>query len=87
MPRNIACIKKELEEAVARIPSTPADPIEAYFRYEETAAAINDALAYQEFVTRDEVPSRDGKRVQLQKANFDLDSIRGIFLGRRQAVT
>ena len=55
MPRDLVCIKNELEEAVARIPGTPADPLEEYYRYEETAASINDALAYQEFVTPDEV--------------------------------
>ena len=55
MPRDLVCIKNELEEAVARIPGIPADPLEAYYRYEETAASINDALAYQEFVTEDEV--------------------------------
>ena len=55
MPRNLVCIKQELEEAVARIPGTPADPLEAYYRYEEMTAAINDASAYQEFVTKEEV--------------------------------
>ena len=55
MPRNLVCIKQELEEAVARIPGKPADPYEAYSRYEEQAAAINDALAYQEFVTPEDV--------------------------------
>ena len=55
MPRNLVCIKQELEEAVAHIPGTPAGPIEAYYRYEETAAAINDALAYHEFATKEEV--------------------------------
>lgn len=55
MPRNLVCIKEELDEAVALIPGTPADPLDAYYRYEETAAAINDALAYQEFVTKEEV--------------------------------
>jgi hypothetical protein len=55
MPRDLVCIKNELEEAVARIPGTPADAFEEYSRWEETAAAINDALAYQEFVTPDDV--------------------------------
>ncbi|MEH6517806.1 MAG: hypothetical protein V7742_14065 [Halioglobus sp.] len=55
MPRNLECIKQELEEAVARIPGTPASPLEEYFRFEETAASINDSLAYQEFVTPTEV--------------------------------
>jgi hypothetical protein len=48
MPRDLACLKQELEEAVARIPGTPANPLEEYYRYEETAASINDAIAYQE---------------------------------------
>jgi hypothetical protein len=55
MTRNLACIKDELEAAVARIPGAPANPLEAYYRYEETAASLNDALAYHEFVTPDEV--------------------------------
>jgi hypothetical protein len=55
MPRNLESIKQELEEAVARIPGTPANSLEEYFRFEETAASINDALAYQEFVTPTEV--------------------------------
>jgi hypothetical protein len=55
MPRNLVCIKRELEEAVARIPGKPEDALEEYSRWEETSAAINDALAYQEFVTPDDV--------------------------------
>jgi hypothetical protein len=55
MPRDLVEIKQELEEAVARIPGIAADPLEAYYRYEETAASINDALAHHEFVTQDEV--------------------------------
>ena len=55
MPRNLVCIKNELEEAIARIPGTPANPLEEYQMYEETAASINDVLAYQEFVTPDDV--------------------------------
>jgi hypothetical protein len=55
MPRDLVCIKHELEEAVARIPGTPEDKFQEYCRWEETAAAINDALAYHEFVTPDEV--------------------------------
>lgn len=55
MPRNLVCIKKELEEAVARIPGTPADAFEEYSRWEEQAAAINDCLAYHEFATKEEV--------------------------------
>jgi hypothetical protein len=55
MPRDLVCIKNEIEEAVARIPGTPATPLEAYFRFEDTSAAINDALAYQEFVTPEDV--------------------------------
>ena len=55
MPRNLVCIKQEIEEAVARIPGPPVDSLEAYYRYEEMAAAINDALAYQEFATKEEV--------------------------------
>ncbi len=55
MPRDLVCIKHELEEAVASIPGTPEDKFQEYSRWEETAAAINDALAYHEFVTPDEV--------------------------------
>ena len=38
MPRDLVCIKQELEEAVARIPGTPEDNFQAYSRWEETAA-------------------------------------------------
>ena len=55
MPRDLVCIKQELEEAVARIPGTAVSSLEAYYRYEEMAAAINDALAYHEFATKEEV--------------------------------
>ena len=55
MPRDLVCIKNELEEAIARIPGTPANPLEEYYRYEETAASINDALAYLEFSTPEAV--------------------------------
>ena len=55
MPRDLVRVKHDLEEAVARIPGTPATPLEAYYQYEETAASINDALAYQEFNTTDDI--------------------------------
>jgi hypothetical protein len=55
MPRDLVRVKLDLEEATARIPGTPANPLEAYYRYEETAASINDALAYHEFITEDDI--------------------------------
>lgn len=55
MSRDLVRVKQDLEEAVAQIPGTPASPIEEYYQYEETAAAINDALAHHEFVTSDDI--------------------------------
>jgi len=55
MPRDLICVKQDLEEAIAQIPGNPATPLEAYFQFEETAASINDALAHHEFVTPDEI--------------------------------
>lgn len=55
MPRDLVRVKQDIEEAIARIPGTPANPLEAYYRYEETAASINDALAHHEFVTPDDI--------------------------------
>jgi hypothetical protein len=54
---DLVSIRQELDTAVAGIPGTPANPLEEYYRYEETAAAINDAVAYQEpgFTTPDQV--------------------------------
>jgi len=46
MPRDLVSVKRELEEAVARLPGTPANNLEIYYRYEETSASILDALAY-----------------------------------------
>lgn len=42
MSYDLVGIRQELEAAVARIPGTPANPLDEYYRYEETAAAIND---------------------------------------------
>ena len=55
MPRDLVCIKQELEEAVARLPGTAVDAFEEYSRWESMATAINDALAYHEFATKEEV--------------------------------
>ena len=56
MSYDLVSIRRELDTAVAGIPGTPATPLEEYYRYEETAAAINDALAFHgEFTTPDAV--------------------------------
>lgn len=55
MPRDLVCIKQEIEEAVARIPGKPEDALDEYSRWESTSAAVLDALAYHEFVTPEEV--------------------------------
>jgi hypothetical protein len=50
MSYDLVGIRQELEEAIARIPGTPATPLDEYYRYEETAAAIND-VRFMEFGT------------------------------------
>ena len=42
MDYDLVSIRQELDTAVAGIPGKPATPLEEYYRYEETAAAIND---------------------------------------------
>jgi hypothetical protein len=48
MSYDLVSIRQELDAAVAGIPGTPASPLEEYYRYEETAAAIND-VRFMEF--------------------------------------
>ena len=50
MSYDLVSIRQELEAAIARIPGTPATPLEEYYRYEETAAAIND-VRFMDFGT------------------------------------
>ena len=42
MSYDLVSIRQEIDTAVAGIPGKPATALDAYFRYEETAAAIND---------------------------------------------
>jgi hypothetical protein len=61
MSYDLVKIRRELDTAVAGIPGTPTTALEEYYRYEETAAAIND-VRFMEFG-----PDRDLLENYLQK--------------------
>ena len=48
MSYDLVSIRRELDTAVAGIPGKPTTSLDEYYRYEETAAAIND-VRFQEF--------------------------------------
>ena len=50
MSYDLVGIRQELDAAIARIPGKPADALEEYYHYEETAAAIND-VRFMDFGT------------------------------------
>jgi hypothetical protein len=45
---DLVSIRQELDTAVAGIPGRPTTPLDEYYRYEETASAIND-VRFMEF--------------------------------------
>ena len=45
---DLVSIRQEIDTAVAGIPGTPATPLEEYYRYEETAAAVHE-VKFMEF--------------------------------------